>query len=224
MDVAETIKQRRSIRAFKQDPVPSQILKEIMEQALRAPSGSNVQPWECFVVQGKKLDEIKQAYTAKATEMPNFDFYVPFQYSEPYDTRRKGVLKGLMGIRGIAREDKEKRMQFQLQGMRMWGAPAVIYICTESSLYRQGEKVNSWPMFDCGLLSQNIMLLAAAQGLGTAPLIQAAAYPDVLRKILGVPESKLFLLGIAIGYPDWDDPINSFRSERAPMDEVIRWC
>jgi nitroreductase len=79
-------------------------------------------------------------------------------------------------------------------------------------------------MFDCGLLSQNIMLLAAAQGLGTAPLIQAAAYPDVLRKILEVPESKLILLGIAIGYPDWDDPINSFRSERAPMDEVVRWC
>jgi nitroreductase len=224
MDVIETIKQRRSIRAFKPDPVPDGILREIMELALRAPSGSNVQPWECAVVQGGKLDEIKEAHMAKAGELPNLDFYIPFQYSEPYDTRRKGILKGLMGIRGIAREDKERRMQFQMEGMRLWGASAVIYICIESSLYRQGDKVNSWPMFDCGLLAQNIMLLATAHGLGTAPLIQAAAYPNVLRKILGIPESKLILLGIAIGYPDLDDPINHFCSERAPLDEVVKWC
>jgi len=224
MDTIEAVNQRRSIRAYKSDPVPDDVLRKIMELALRAPSGSNVQPWECFVVRGKKLDEIKQVNIEKATELPNFDFSMPFQYSEPYNTRRKGVLKGLMEIKGIQREDKEKRMQFNMDGNRIWDAPAVIYICTDASLYRQGENVNVWPLFDCGLLAENIMLLATAHGLGTAALIQAAIYPDDVRRILGIPESKLIMLGIAIGYPDLTAPINSFRSERAPMDEVVTWC
>jgi nitroreductase len=224
VDIIEAVKQRRSIRAYKPDPVPDDVLREIMELALRAPSGSNVQPWECFVVQGKKLDEIKKVFTEKATELPNFDFYMPFQYPEPYNTRRKGVLKGLMAIKGIEREDKEKRMQFTMDGNRMWGAPAVVYICTDASIYRQGEDVNVWPLFDCGLLAENIMLLATAHGLGTAPLIQAAIYADEVRRIVGIPESKLIMLGIAIGYADVTDPVNSFRSERAPMDEVVTWC
>ena len=224
MDTIEAVKQRRSVRAYKSDPVPDDILRKIMELALRAPSGSNVQPWECVVVRGKKLEELRQLFTEKATELPIFDFYLPFQYAEPFSTRRKGVLKGLMEIKGIQREDKERRMQFQLEGTKMWGAPAVIYICTDSSLHRQGENVNVWPLFDCGLLAENIMLLATAHGLGSAPLIQAAAFPAEVRRILGIPESKLILLGIAIGYPDLTDPVNSFRSERAPMDEVVTWC
>jgi nitroreductase len=224
LDTIEAVNQRRSIRAYKSDPVPDDVLRKIMELALRAPSGSNVQPWECIVVRGKKLDEIKQVFTEKSTELPNFDFYMPFQYPEPYNTRRKGVLKGLMALKGIEREDKEKRMQFTMDGNRMWGAPAVIYICTDASLYRQGENVNVWPLFDCGLLAENIMLLATAHGLGTAPLIQAAIYADEVRRILGIPESKLIMLGIAIGYADLTDPVNSFRSERAPMDEVVTWC
>jgi nitroreductase len=73
------------------------------------------------------------------------------------------------------------------------------------------------------MVAENIILLAAKYGLGTVPEIQAVFYPEVLRKMLAIPESKLIVLGIAIGYPDWDDPVNKFRSERDPLDEVIRW-
>ena len=45
MDIVEAIQQRKSIRAFKPDPVPKEILKEILELALRAPSWANTQPW-----------------------------------------------------------------------------------------------------------------------------------------------------------------------------------
>jgi nitroreductase len=110
-----------------------------------------------------------------------------------------------------------------LQGLRVFEAPCVIYLLFDRSLYQQGDTLNIWPLFDCGLVAENIMLLATKYGLGTIPQIQAVVYPDVLRKVLGIPDSKVIVLGIAIGYPDWDDPVNQLRSEREPLDSVSAW-
>lgn len=111
-----------------------------------------------------------------------------------------------------------------MQGLRHFGAPAVIYICIDRSFYFQAEGVNVWPIFDCGLVAENIMLIATSYGLGTIPQAQAVVYPEVLRKVLGIPDSKLIALGIAIGYPDWDDPINQLQSERESLERIARWC
>lgn len=110
-----------------------------------------------------------------------------------------------------------------MQGLRLFGAPCVIYIYIDRSFYRQGDGLNIWPVFDCGLVAENIMLLATKYGLGTVPQIQAVVYPNVLRKVLGIPDSKLIVLGISVGYPDWDDPVNQLRSEREPLDNVSTW-
>ena len=77
MDIIEAIHQRKSIRAFESKPVPREILKDIMELALRAPSWANTQPWEFSIVSGKKLEEIKQAYLARAEEPPTLDLPPP---------------------------------------------------------------------------------------------------------------------------------------------------
>jgi nitroreductase len=72
-------------------------------------------------------------------------------------------------------------------------------------------------------VAENIMLLATKYGLGTIAQIQAVNYPVVLRTVLGIPDSKLIVLGIAIGYPDWDDPVNELRSEREPLGNISTW-
>jgi nitroreductase len=41
--------------------------------------------------------------------------------------------------------------------------------------------------------------------------------------MLGIPDSKLVLVGIAVGYPDWDNPINEFRSDREAVESVVKW-
>ena len=110
-----------------------------------------------------------------------------------------------------------------MQGLQLFGAPAAIYIYIDRPFYFQGDTVNVWPIFDCGLIAENIMLLATRHGLGTIPQRQAVNCPQVLRKILEIPDSKLIVLGIAIGYPDWSDPVNRFRSEREALDKVVRW-
>ena len=223
MDIVEAIRQRKSIRSFKPDAVPQRILKEIMELALRAPSWANIQPWEFAVVSGKKLDEIRQAFVEKAEEQGNPDIPYPGGFSQPYDDRRRALSAAIYQIKGISREDREKRREWQLQGVKLFGAPSAIYIYIDRSLYFQGDKLNVWPILDCGLVAENIMLLATKYGLGTMPLAQSIAYPDVLRKILGIPDSKLIVIGIGIGYPNGDDPINQLHTERETLDKVSKW-
>ena len=225
MEIVEAINQRKSIRAFKSDPVPKEILKEIMELALRAPSWGNTQPWEFAIVTGKKLEEIRQAFVKKAAEGHDADTDIPRPrgFPQPYDTRYRTLGRKILELKGISREDKEKRGRWLLQGLRLFEAPCVIYIYIDRSFYQQGDGLNIWPVFDCGLVAENIMLLATRYGLGTIPQIQAVVYPDVLRKVLGIPDSKLIVLGISVGYPDWDDPVNQLRSEREPLDNVSTW-
>jgi nitroreductase len=225
MEIVEAIHQRKSIRAFKSDPVPKEILKEIMELALRAPSWGNTQPWEFAIVTGKKLEEIRQAFVEKAAaaEEDNPDIPRPREFPQPYDTRYRALGRRILELKGIRREDKEKRKWWLLQGLRLFEAPCVIYIYIDRSFYLQGDGLNIWPIFDCGLIAENIMLLATKHGLGTIAQIQAVVYPDVLRKVLEIPDSKLIVLGIAVGYPDWDDPVNQLRSERETLDNVSTW-
>lgn len=223
MDIVEAIRHRKSIRAFKPDTVPQEILKEIIELALRAPSWANTQPWEFAIAGGKILEEIRQAFIEKSEEQPNPDLAVPQEFPEPFDTRRRVVGRKLFEIMGIGREDREKRRWWRLQGLILFEAPCVIYIYIDRSFYFQGDSLNVWPLFDCGLVAENIMLLAPRYGLGTIPQIQAVSYPDALRKILGIPDSKLLVLGISIGYPNRDNPANQFHSEREPLDKVTRW-
>ena len=223
MDIVEAIHQRKSIRAFKPELVPQDILKEIIETALRAPSWGNTQPWEFAIVTGTKLDEIRQVFVEKAGEPPNPDLAAPRHFPEPFDTRRRTVGRKLFELLGLSREDREERRRWGLQGLRLFGAPSVIYIYTDRSFYLQGDSLNVWPVFDCGSVAENIMLLAPRYGLGTIPEIQAVLYPNVLREVLEMPDSKLIVLGIAIGYPDWDEPVNQLRSGREPLDRVTTW-
>ena len=222
MDTISAVRKRKSTRAFKPDPVPQKILKEIMELALRAPSWANTQPWEFAIVAGSKLEEIKQSYLEKVDEEPALDIARPWGFPEPYASRTGRLMATEQKIKGIKREDREGRGWWRRQGLKNYGAPCVIYILIDRAFYFQ-EEINAWLLFDCGLVAENIMLLATDYGLGTVAQAQAVSYPDVLRKALDIPDSKLIVLGIAIGYPDQEDPINQFRSEREPLDSVAKW-
>jgi len=223
MDIVEAINQRRSIRAFKPNPVPQKVLDEIVGVALRAPSWGNTQPWEFAIVGGKQLEKIREGFVAKSSEPPNPDVPIPSEFPEPFITRRRAVGARVFEIKGIGREDKEKRVAWTMAGLRLFEAPNAIYILTDRSFYEQKDTINVWPIFDCGCIAENIMLLATKHGLGTIAQIAAVMYPGVLRKILEIPDTKVIVLGIAIGYPDWDEPINQLHTDRTALAEVVTW-
>ncbi|MBE0481286.1 MAG: nitroreductase [Dehalococcoidia bacterium] len=223
MNLAEAINSRRSIRAFKSDPVPRHILEELLEVALRAPSWGNTQPWEFAVVTGPTLDRIKQLYVDSADRPPYPDLAGPRVFSDPFLARRRALGIRLFEIMGIGREDRDKRKQWELRGLRLFDAPCAIYIYTDRPFYTQDGVPNAYPVFDCGLIAGNITLLAGSYGLGTMLSMQSISYPDILKKELDIPDSKLIVLGIAVGYPDRENPLNEFQSERDSLDKMARW-
>ena len=223
MNVKEAVIKRQSIRAFKPNPVPQGILEEIIETALRAPSAGNSQPCEYAIVSGAKLDDVKAATLAAATEMPRMDIPLSVNYPEPWRSRYSAMMHGVQEKLGITREDKQKRADWNLWGMKLWGAPTCIYVLIDKNLYNAGEVPNLLNIFDCGLVTQTIMLLAVEHGLGSLPAILPVLYPDALRKVLGLPDNKLFVIGIPIGYPDWDHQVTKFRSPREPLEKVAKF-
>jgi nitroreductase len=217
MDVTEAIKERKSVRAFKPDPVSRDVLGQIVEQALRAPSWANTQPWEFAIVTGKQLEEIQKGFIERGEREPDPDIARPYEFPEPYMSRVSALAPK---NKTVTKEDMDFR---RIQNFRHYGAPAVVYLLVGRPFFYQSKGINVWSLYDCGAAVQNIMLLATHYGLGTIAQAQAVVYPDIIRKVLGIPESKLIALGIAIGYPDWDDPINQSRTQRELLGEVAKW-
>jgi nitroreductase len=106
--------------------------------------------------------------------------------------------------------------QFGELNNSMFHAPAVIYLCMDKLL-------SQWSLFDLGAFSQSLMLAALEYGLGTIPAGTLTNYPDVLHRLLDIPENQIVVIGIAVGYADNDCAINRFHSARSPLDEFARF-
>jgi nitroreductase len=217
MDVEDAIRQRKSIRAFKPDPVPKEQLRNILEQALRAPSWANTQPREFVVVTGEQLHKIQKAYLERGEQEPQSEIARPYEFPEPYLSRREGLTPQGMTL---TPEYMEYR---RVQNFKNYGAPVVIYLLVDRSMFHQSKGINVWSLYDCGSVAQNIMLLATSLGLGTIAQAQSVIYPDIIRKVVDIPASKLIAVGIAIGYPDWENPVNERSTERESLDSITRW-
>jgi len=219
MDIVEAIRTRKSIRGFKPDPVPKEVLRDIIDIARRAPSAMNTQPWEITVVSGEALDNIKRdnIQMLASGAIPNSDR--PGQAFEGvFRQRQVDLAIQLFQLMGIAREDREKRAEWMQRGFRFFDAPAAIILSVDRSLHE------SWPRFDIGTISQTICLAALNYGLGTCIEDQGVMYQEIVRKYTSIPESKRIIISIAIGYPDWDFPANKVESEREPVESITTWC
>jgi len=219
MELKDAVKKRRSIRAYKPDPVPQEILTEIIQAALRAPSAMNVQPWEITVAAGQALDDIRQGNLEMlgAGKAPASDFGHSKPYEGIYKDRQRALGLSLYTLLGIGREDKQKRMEWTMKGFRSFDAPASIILSADESLDTR------FAASDIGGLIQTICLLAQDYGLGTCINGQGIMFPEVVRRVTGIPEWKKMYISIAIGYPDWDHPANKLETEREVLENVVTW-
>lgn len=219
MDLIEGIKSRKSIRGYKPAPVPRETLVQILEIATYAASAYNTQPWEFIILGGELLDELKKTVEQKsmsgAETNPDIERGAPL--TGIYRSRQVELGKSLFQLMDIAREDKEKRNQWTFKMLRFFDAPNAIVITMD-------EEVSSpLSIFSIGAISQTIALTAVNFGLGTCIEHATVYYPEVIRQIIGIPESKKIVIGIAIGYPDWDFPANKVQSTREPFANITSW-
>lgn len=218
MEIVEAIKARRSIRAFLPQPVPKRVMEEILEVAARSPSFANTQPWEVTVIGEEVMEQVKEALlqAVKSEVPPTPDIPYP-RFAEPYLSRLREEGYMLYQILGIKREDREARREWSLQGRKFFDAP-------NGLVFYLDEELGQWSLFDLGLFSQSVMLAASAFGLGTCALAAVVTYPAILREILGIPDGKKIVCGMALGYPDWNHPANKLVSVREPVASFTRWC
>ncbi len=221
MDIIEAIGKRKSIRDFKDDPVPQNVLREILEISCRAPSAMNTQPWEFTVVAKDTLDSMRQAAVEKlkAGEKTQSEHCVAGWPSDSvYRLRQIELAKSLFQLMDIKKGDADKRSRWIERGFRYFNAPAAIIICVDRML------AEGTPIFDIGAVTQTICLTALHYGLGTCIEEQGVMYPDIVRKFCNIVENKQIVIAIAIGYPNWDFPANRLATPRESVDTVTKWC
>ncbi len=216
MELKQAMMERRSIRGFKDTPVPKEVIRDILQTATRAVSANNNQPWEFAVVTGEVLRKIGASNVQNFVDGAEPD-YEDTEFEGVYRRRQIDVAKQLFGAMEIAREDKEKRHQWLQRGFRFFDAPVAIILYMDGSLRETASR------FDMGCVAQSICLAAMEHGIGTCVEDQAINYQKTLRQELGIPENKRFITGIAMGYPDWEFPANHVVSAREELDNITAW-
>ncbi|GHE60239.1 NADH dehydrogenase [Camelimonas fluminis] len=212
MHVSEAVRRRMSVRAFRPDPVPADIVRELLELSARAPSGGNVQPWHVHALTGAPLAElIDLANENGADPEPAYDVY-PHNLWEPYRTRRFQIGEALYASIGIPREDKPGRLRQLARNGMLFGAPVGVFVFID-------RKMGPPQWSDLGMYLQTLMLLATERGLDTCPQEYWARFANTIERFVNAPEDRMLFCGVALGYRDEAAPINTLDAPRAPFAE-----
>lgn len=217
MNVLEALEARRSIRAYKSDPVSPEVIRSIIEAANRTPSWANTQPWEVYVAGGAPLESLRKRYLENFQKgiVPNFDFPAPKSWPAAHQERINQMGAGRFAVLGIDRDDQEARRKATELNFNFFGAPHVIYLCMDRNL-------TSWSLFDLGAFSMSLMLAAQHHGVNTIPAVMLVAYPDIIREEIGIPQDLSIVLGIALGYGDMESIYNKYVTSRKAVDEFFK--
>jgi nitroreductase len=210
-DLDTVVRQRRSTRLFLRDkPVPRELLDEALSLAMRAPSNSNVQPWRVFIASGPRRDRLVEALLEEAAvELP-----VTKGIPESFLPLRRELGALVYGSMGIARHDADARRLAQLRKWEFFRAPVGAVVC----MHRDLGLVDA---LGVGMFLQTFVLALTERGLGSCVQVSIAAYPDVLRAHLGIPDELTVLCGMSIGYPDPAFPANNLTVPRNPVDTNV---
>ncbi len=215
MDLFEAVRGRRSIRAFKPNPVPRKTIEDILELTINAPSANNLQPWEFVVVADEEKDRLSRTLI-KA-------------YRDKQIACGSGAVKPLPEVfrqRGVTTSE-QMRPYIEKAGVTVdnfvnegscdfYGAPVAIIICLDDCF-------SEIQMIDVGTAVSYLILVAHAFGLATCPIGLIAAYADEIKDLLNIPENKYVVIGVALGYPDWDNHVIRYKSSRDSLTNFVRW-
>lgn len=224
--VDEAIRTRMSVRAFTQQPVEPALIREVLDLAARAPSGSNAQPWKVYVLRGAArdalVDKVCAAHDAlranpdlAAQYREEYDYY-PRQWVPPYLERRRENGWGLYGLLGIAKGDKDAMHQQHQRNYRFFDAPVGL-------IFTVDKVMGAGSLIDYGAFMQNLMLAARARGLHTCPQAAWNTFASIILPHIGAGENEMLVCGMALGYADGDEKVNTFYTPRVNMNELTKW-
>lgn len=219
MNVIEALKKRQSIRAYLPREVEGEKIHRILDAARHAPSGGNLQPWQVAVVSGqsKQLLQQRLEQACRNGEPPQmaYQFY-PVEWQEPYKARRRTCGLQLYSAQGIERDDRARKLDQWAANFRAFDAPVML-------LFFMAPTMETGAYVDYGIFLQSVMLAAEEEGLATCPQAALAEYPQIVKEELGYEDETILVCGMALGYADEAAAINSYRTEREPVEGFTRF-
>jgi nitroreductase len=224
--VDAAITSRMSARAFTQQAIPRELLEQILEVSSRAPSGTNTQPWKVYVLQGASRDSLAEKACAAhdairanpelaANYQESYDYY-PEKWVSPFIDRRRENGWSLYGLLDIGKGDKDKMHAQHQRNFKFFDAPVGLMF-TINRVMGRGSLV------DAGMLLQNIMVSARGHGLHTCPQAAWNGFANIVMPHIGAGDDELLVCGMALGYADASDKVNSFHTPRVPATEFTTW-
>ncbi len=202
--------ERHTTRKFTSQEIPKDILKDIISTSLLSPSWTNSQPWKLYIASGKALDEIKKIwlknYETKVERKPDIPIAHRNEFSE---LSQKNMAELSKTFKEYANDDI---MTFNYI---MFNAPTVIY-------FTLNKGYSKFSTYDLGSISMALILAAKDRGIDSVIAQSVVVFPDVLRKILKIPDNEDIIIGIALGYEE-KCKANDYRAQKLKVDDVCKF-
>ena len=220
--VEDAITSRHSVRAFLATPVPRETVERILAVASRAPSGTNTQPWNVYVLTGQAKRELSRRLVAVYDDPVELELhaaeyaYYATEWKSPFIDRRRKIGWDLYGLLGIAKGDKDRMHAQHSRNYEFFGAP-VGMMFTIDRMLRQG----SW--LDFGMFLQSVMIAARGHGLDTCPQAAFTPFYRIIMPAVGAPANEQLVCGMSLGYADPDAVENSLVTEREPVSGFVKF-
>lgn len=224
--VESAITSRMSARAFMPREVPRSLLQHLLEVASRAPSGTNTQPWKVYVLTGASRDALvakvcaaHDALRADPALAANFreeyDYY-PEKWVSPYIDRRRENGWGLYGLLGIGKGDKDMMHTQHQRNFRFFDAPVGLMFTIDRVMGRGS-------LLDYGMFLQTLMVAARAHGLHSCPQAAWNGFGNLVLPHIGAGSDEMLVCGMALGYADPTNLVNTFQTPRVAVDDFTKW-
>ena len=211
----DLLQSRSSARQFLPNPMSATDIRAVLEDAQRAPSNSNTQPWAVHVASGAKRDALAaELVRAFEEERLSPDFTADYG-QDVYLQRSQEHAAVIYGARGVARSDVEGRREVVRDNLRFYGAPHVAFLF----MPMLGDGVRT--AGDIGMYAQNFLLSLTARGFHGIPQTILGMYADVVRSALDISDDYKLLFGISFGTADPDAPVNRIRMHRLPVEQSV---
>ena len=175
----EIIRTTRSMRRLKSDPVPSELIRKILEAGVCAPSGGNMQRWRFLVIRDPKVKETVGALYKRA-----WDEQVAPRY------RAGEPAPGMSRERFLRLLDAAEYLAAHIHEAPVWIVP-----CLEGGTPMRTSGSSIYPAV------QNMLLAARALGLGTTLTTLYLQFEQEAEAALGLPPGVHSYALLPLGYP-----------------------
>ena len=185
-------------------------MKDIISTSLLSPSWTNSQPWKLYVAQGKALDEIKKIWESNYNKKVEAKPDIPLAHRDAFsELSQKNMGELISSFKEFSKDDIMKYNYI------IFNAPVVIY-------FTLNKGYSNWSIYDLGSITMALMLSAKDRGVDSIPAASVIVWPDVLRKILKIPDNEDIIVGVALGYEE-KCLANDYRANKLKIEDVCKF-